>query len=91
MPIKQVNSDLWLLRVGLRANTVEEWFQVQPFGVVRWFNALVLSGRAGNKGAEVTRVFDVDNGAGLETHVVFRVLPPSPEGASIAIYFAETV
>ena len=91
MPIKQVNSDLWLLRVGLPANTVEEWFQVQPFARVRWFNAHILAGRPGNKGAEVTRLFHLDNGAGLETHVVFRVLPPSPAGATVAIHFAETV
>jgi hypothetical protein len=91
MPIKQVNSDLWLLRVGLAVNTVEEWFQVQPFGRVRWFNAHILSGRAGDKRAEVIRVFHVDRGAGLETHVVFRVLPPSPSGATVAIHFAETV
>jgi len=29
--IKQVNSGRWLLRMGLRVNTVEEWMQVQSF------------------------------------------------------------
>ncbi len=91
MAIAQVNTSLWLLRVGLPVNTVEEWFQVQPFGRVRWFNAHLLAGRPGDKRAEVIRVFHVDNGAGLETHVVFRVLPPSPSGATVAIHFAETV
>jgi hypothetical protein len=89
--IKQINSGLWLLRVGLPVNTVEEWFQVQPVAQVRWFNAHILSGRPGDKRAEVIRVFHVERGAGLETHVVFRVLPPSPSGASVAIHVAETV